>query len=65
MYQFSSNNKCCITCNYWEGERRPNMTVVTTENCTKPGKCYLVFVQGTDRIPLAACPSWQKWSALK
>ena len=40
MYQVSSNTKCCMTCDYWQGDRKPNITIVTTENYMTPGKYF-------------------------
>lgn len=65
MYQVSSNTKCCMTCDYWQGKRTPNITIVTTDNYLTPGKCYLIFSQGSVRIPMSSCSSWTKWSVLK
>lgn len=66
---WSANNKCCVTCANWAGERKASGSFSQTNSPGDRAKCYAGVFCGVTQGPSAMsgtnCPKYQKWAALK
>lgn len=64
----TSNSKCCVTCNFWMGQRTlaggSLRSMVECAQNTK-GDCVEGRTKKTLVMYNASCPKWQKWGAFK
>lgn len=64
MSKLSNNFKACVTCDYFDGCRKP-IGYLVEYNQSEKGKCYKNFMRGIDKHPLSACGDWTVWGAIK
>ena len=61
MVSLPANRKCCGTCEFWAGTRKPvpNAKQVQYDSGTK-GQCLGPW-KSSQKGGIEYCPSWKKW----
>ena len=60
----AKNMKMCVTCAYYNGERRPYGGTFVEYDSNRKGKCYRTFQQGIEKNPMWSCSDWELWAPI-
>ena len=64
MISYTKRQKCCATCQYWEGERKLSSSKTNAEvQPNVKGKCQRGH--GQNQPSGSSCMSWTAWGSLK
>ena len=64
MSTAGKNMKMCVTCAYYNGNRRPHSGSFVEYDSSEKGMCYRTFRQGLEKNPMWCCGNWEIWPPL-